>query len=91
VTIRDPLTGKTMFKLVKMRLPLKGFRGDVINLGKFMEQGLKNPDFGFDTVDLDPVSNLFYKPASSLQLVCAKSSESGHFQVCIKDMLRMRK
>ena len=56
--IRDSLSNKLMCEIVNPQLPLAGYSdlSAVIDLRSFMESNCLQPDFGFDTVTLDPIS-----------------------------------
>lgn len=70
-----------MCEIVDPQLPLAGYQdiSQVVDLRQFMEQNCLTPDFGFDTVGLNPITALFQRPIESLQQICNRSKDSEHF------------
>lgn len=51
------MTNKKVCEIKSPKLPIRGYsaKAKYINLKAFVEKGLKKPDFGFDTHDIDPL------------------------------------
>lgn len=60
VVVKDPITKKTICKIRNPRLAINGYGKSklpkqCIDLGDFMEKGVKAPDFGFDSHLINPI------------------------------------
>ena len=60
VVVKDPITKKTICKIRNPRLAINGYGKsrlpkECIDLGDYMEKGVKAPDFGFDSHLINPI------------------------------------
>lgn len=55
--IKDPLTQLPICKIENPKLPMKGYDLDKnsVDLQQLMVSGVKSPDFGFDSVLINPI------------------------------------